>query len=126
MNLNHQELNCFEVKIGLVAFLLAAMVGTVLNMAYGELLEKKGEFYCYDETTTTKQEVLDAIKHDWVSQVMELENKFFTSFIEDGYREQAQTGCQNMIAQGSIDNEDYHDEPIVLEGTLTLEFDWDD
>jgi hypothetical protein len=28
--------NCFEVRVGLIAFLLAPAVGTALNMAYGD------------------------------------------------------------------------------------------
>jgi hypothetical protein len=134
-------INCFEIKIGLIAFFAAMTVGMVWNIAYGEewnttkvvedsktgtLMKHKGELYCYDETTTTKKEVKEAIKHDWMTGPTEVVNRMLTDLAEDntvdGW-EMAVIGCQNMVAQGSITNDDYND---YIEATLTMEFDWDD
>jgi hypothetical protein len=135
MLVKKEEMNCFEVRIGLIAFFAAMTVGMVYNIAYGEewnttkvvedsktgtLMKHKGEFYCYDETTTTKKEVLKAIKHDWMTGATEMVNGMLTD-LEDN--EMALELCQNMVAQGSITNDDYND---YIEATITWEFDWDD
>jgi hypothetical protein len=120
MNLNS---NCFEVRLGLIAFLLAATVGTVLNMAYGTLMEHKGEFYCYDETTTTKKDVLKEKDRNSLDETI-YQNAVLGNFAEDN-PELAETICQNMVAEGQFPR-DNQPETIELEGTLTLEFDWDD
>lgn len=139
--------NCFEIRVGLIAFLLAATVGTVLSIAYGQtwnttqtiedskvgtLMKHKGEFYCYDETTTKKKEVLQAIKHDWMTGETEMENDILTSMATpdnpNNMTDKAQsldlakTLCQNMVANGNFANDDYND---YIEATLTLDFDWD-
>jgi hypothetical protein len=136
-------LNCFEVRIGFIAFFLAASIGSLLNLAYGQVIEEndktgtlmkhKGEFYCYDETTTTKKEVKEAIKNDWMTGVAEMSNGFLTGMATPDNPnnmtdkaeslETAKTLCQNMVAKGSFSNDDYND---YIEATLTWEFDWDD
>lgn len=96
---------------------------TQSNQSSGVLMKYKGNYYCYDSATIEKKEVINSIKNDEVSSVQEMVNKFLTSMVEDkdlGLTV-ATGGCQNMVSQGSITNEDYHDEGIVLEGTLTLE-----
>jgi hypothetical protein len=90
------------------------------NQSSGILMKYKGNYYCYDSSTTTKKEIINAIKEDEVSQEMKFINDFSTSLAEDDL-ELATHGCENMVSQGSITNEDYHDEGIELEGTLTLD-----
>jgi hypothetical protein len=148
-----EEMNCFEVRIGLIAFFAAMTVGMVWNIAYGlppvpetwntnkviedsktgTLMKHKGEFYCYDETTTTKKEVLKAIKHDWMTKVTEMNNGFLTGMATPDNPnnmtdkaeslDTAKTLCQTMVAKGSFSNDDYND---YIEATITWEFDWDD
>jgi hypothetical protein len=155
MLVKKEEMNCFEVRIGLIAFFAAMTVGMVWNIAYGEtgiwntidqinkdtqaeekagtLMKHKGEFYCYDETTTTKKEVLKAIKHDWMTGVTEMNNGFLTGMATPDNPnnmtdkaeslDTAKTLCQTMVAKGSFSNDDYND---YIEATITWEFDWDD
>lgn len=85
------------------------------NQTHGTLLKHKGQVYCYDETTTTKQEVLDAINHDWINLTNEYVMKILTGLSEDNW-ELAITGCQHMILNGDITRETYLDKPLELEG----------
>jgi pentatricopeptide repeat protein len=87
----------------------------------GTLMKYKGEVYCYDETTTTKKEVLDAIKHDRINAVTESENGIFGGMVENGDFDLAEELCQSMVEDGNIPNESYHDKGIELDSTLTLE-----
>jgi hypothetical protein len=133
------EMNCFEVKIGLIAFFAAMTVGMVYNIAYGEeewnttkvvedsktgtLIKHKGEVYCFDETTTTKKEVLKAKDRNSIDETI-YQNGVLGNLAEDDWA-LAQEICQNMVEEGQFPR-DNQPEETVLEGTLTLEFDWDD
>ena len=102
---------------------------TEQNNTNAVFMRYKGEYYCYDSDTTTKKEVIEAIKHDWMTGETEMENDLLTSMAEpdnpNNMTEKAEslqlakTLCQSMVDNGNFANEDYND---YIEGTLTFDF----
>lgn len=81
-------------------------------------MKHKGEFYCYDETTTTKKEVLEAKEKNSIGETI-YQNGPLGYLAEDDF-EFAEELCKNMIEKGQFPRDNQGDK-IELEGTLTLE-----
>ena len=90
----------------------------------GVLMKYKGNYYCYDSATTEKKEVINAIKKDEIAGATEVFNDMLSDLLKgkDALDFESVTQiCKNAVSDGNIADVDYHDEGIVLDGTLTLE-----
>ena len=108
-----------SLTIGLISLAYGQELNTTQqeqnNTEIGTLMKQKGQLYCYDETTTTKKEVIEAIKNDWMTEETEIQNELL-NFDDETLSLKV---CQGMIAEGHFTNEDYND---YIEGKLTLKF----
>lgn len=108
-----------SLTIGLISLAYGQELNTTQqdqnNTEIGTLMKYKGQLYCYDETTTTKKEVIEAIKNDWMTEETEIQNELL-NFDDETLSLKV---CQGMIAEGHFTNEDYND---CIEGKLTLKF----
>jgi len=76
-------------------------------------MKHKGDFYCYDATTTSKKQVLHA-EEDGLTYL----NPILSNLAKDDFK-LAQTVCDGMVEKGLVPMDCFC---AVVKGTLTLEF----
>jgi len=91
----------------------------LINCANGVLIKHKGEVYCYNENTTSRQTVIKEKERNSIGETI-YQNAILSSMAEDDW-ELAEGICQGMIDDGQLPRDNQGDK-IELEGTLTLEF----
>jgi hypothetical protein len=105
--------------ITLASIAISLTVGLLLiNFGDGILIEHKGEFYCYNENTTSRAEVLKEKERNSIDETI-YQNTFLGQMAEDNF-ELAEKICQSANDQGLYPRDNQGDE-LELEGTLTLE-----
>jgi hypothetical protein len=105
--------------ITLASIAISLTVGLLLiNFGDGILIEHKGQFYCYNENTTSRAEVIKEKDRNSIGETI-YQNDVLNYMAKDNFTF-AEEICNAGAAKGLYPRDNQGDE-LELEGTLTLE-----